>query len=115
MYHSMQEVQNAALRILREIPQEKFENAIKDLPVRWAKCVQSGGDFFEGDGLKIPDFMVEVSGSEDSTDQEDCLFELCDHHAQRCSILFCSFYNCLACFCACWHVGMIYWHVILKY
>ncbi len=71
VYRSVQEVQAAALRILHDIPQELFENAIKDLPVRWAKCVQSGGDFFEGDGLQIPDFMVEVSGSEDSSDTDD--------------------------------------------
>ncbi len=72
VYRSVQEVQQAALQILDRILQEKFENAIKDLPLRWAKCVQSGGDFFEGDGIEIPDFMVEVeqSESEDSSDDQ---------------------------------------------
>ncbi len=70
VYRSVQEVQQAALRILHQIPQDKFEDAIKDLPVRWAKCVASGGDFFEGDGIEIPDFMVEVSGSEESSHEE---------------------------------------------
>ncbi len=63
VYRNVQEVQAAALRILKEIPQQKFEDAIKDLPVRWAKCVEAQGDFFEGDGIEIPDFMVEVSAS----------------------------------------------------
>ncbi len=68
-FRTIQEVQQAAEAILKSIPQHKFEEAIKDLPVRWAKCVQSGGDYFEGDGLQIPDFMVEVSDSDSETDQ----------------------------------------------
>ncbi len=69
VYRTVPEVQQAALAILCRIPQEKFENAIKDLPVRWAKCVQAQGDFFEGDGIIIPDFMVEVSeSSEEDSD-----------------------------------------------
>ena len=68
VYRNVQEVQQAALRILRQIPQHKFEDAIKDMPVRWAKCVQAGGDFFEGDGLEVPDFMVEVSESSSEDD-----------------------------------------------
>ncbi len=72
-FRNIGEVQAAAEQILRDIPQERFEEAIKDLPVRWAKCVQAGGDYFEGDGLQIPDFMVEVSESEaeDPTPETD--------------------------------------------
>lgn len=69
-YRNIQQVQEAALQILREIPQEKFENAIKELPVRWAKCVKLEGDYFEGDGVEVPDFMVEISDSDSSDDQE---------------------------------------------
>ncbi len=71
VYRNVQEVQQAALTILRAIPQDKFEDAIKDLPVRWAKCVQAQGDFFEGDGLQIPDFMVEVSESSLEEEEQD--------------------------------------------
>ncbi len=65
-------MQEAAVQIFRDIPQETFEEAIKELPVRWAKCVKAEGDFFEGDGLEVPEFMVEVSDSDpDSSDDED--------------------------------------------
>ncbi len=70
VFRNIAEVQAAAVRIMRNIPTEKFESAMKDLPVRWAKCVQAQGEYFEGDGLVVPDFMVEVldSDPEDSTD-----------------------------------------------
>ncbi len=72
VYRNIQEVQAAANRIMRNIPVEKFKNAIKDLPVRWAKYVQAQGEYFEGDGLQIPDFMVKISDSdpEDSSGDE---------------------------------------------
>ncbi len=63
-YRNIAQVQAAATEVMRQIPVEKFEEAIKDLPVRWAKCVQVQGDYFEGDGLVVPDFMVEISDSE---------------------------------------------------
>ncbi len=63
-YRNIAQVQAAANEIMRAIPASKFEDAMKDLPVRWAKCVQAGGEYFEGDGLQVPDFMVEISESE---------------------------------------------------
>ncbi len=33
--------------------------------------MQSGGDYFEGDGLQVPDFMVEVSDSDDGLTSSD--------------------------------------------
>ncbi len=70
-YRNINQLQAAALRILRDIPQNKFEDTIKDLPVRWSKCVQSGGDYFEGDGLQVPDFMVEESDSDPGVTSSD--------------------------------------------
>ncbi len=67
-YRNIAQVQQAANDIMRAIPVEHFEEAIKDLPIRWAKCIQAGGDYFEGDGLQVPDFMVEVSESESEED-----------------------------------------------
>ncbi len=63
-FHNIAQLQAAANEAMRNIPVQKFEDAIKDLPVCWAKCVQAGGDYFEGDGLQVPDFMVEISDSE---------------------------------------------------
>ena len=71
VYRNIAQVQAAAVEILRSIPQEKFEAVIKELPVRWAKCVKANGDYFEGDNIQIPDFMVEVSDSESQSSSED--------------------------------------------
>ena len=71
VFRNIAEVQAATERVMRNIPTEKFENAIKDLPVRWAKYVQAQGEYFEGDGLVIPDFMVEVSDSNPEESSED--------------------------------------------
>ena len=38
-YRNIDQVQAAANEVMRKIPVEKFEAALKDLPVRWAKCV----------------------------------------------------------------------------
>ena len=69
-YRNIDSVQEAAVQILREIPVHKFKEAIKELPVRWSKCVQADGDFFEGDGLEVPDFMAEVSDSDPESEQD---------------------------------------------
>ncbi len=69
-YRNIPQVQEAVVQILRDIAQDKFEDAIKELPVRWAKCVKAEGDYFEGDGIEIPDFMVKVSESSESSDEE---------------------------------------------
>ncbi len=70
-FRNIAQLQAAAEQVLRQIPQEKFEQAIKDLPVCWAKCVQAGGDYFEGDGLQVSDFMVEISDSESEAEEAD--------------------------------------------
>ena len=31
-------------------------------------CVKAGGDYFEGDGVEVPDFLVEISESESEDD-----------------------------------------------
>ncbi len=67
-YHNIDQVQAAANEVMCKIPVEKFEAALKDLPVRWAKCVKAGGDYFEGDGVEVPDFLVEISESESEDD-----------------------------------------------
>ena len=69
-YRNIDSVQEAAVQILREIPVHKFKEVIKELPVRWSKCMQADGDFFEGDGLEVPDFMVEVSDSDPESEQD---------------------------------------------
>ncbi len=71
VFRNIAEVQAAATRIIRAIPQEKFEEALKDLPIQWAKCVRAQGDYFEGDGIQIPDFMVEVTDSEPELSTEE--------------------------------------------
>ncbi len=50
-FRNIAAVQAAANEAMRAIPVHKFEEAIKDSPVCWAKCVQAGGDYFEGDRL----------------------------------------------------------------
>ncbi len=69
-YRNIEQVQHATVEILRAIPADKFEDAIKELPVRWAKCVKAEGDFFKGDGLEVPDFMVEISDSDADSSSE---------------------------------------------
>ncbi len=70
-YRNINQVQQAAVDFLRAIPVEKFEEAINELPIWWAKCVKADGDFFEGDDIKVLDFMVEISDTDlDSSDSE---------------------------------------------
>ncbi len=64
MHRTIEEVQAVATDILKKIPVSKFEDTIRDLPVRWTKCVEAGGNYFEGDGIQVLDFMVEISESE---------------------------------------------------
>ncbi len=72
-YRNIQQVQEAAVQFLRQIPQDKFEDAIKELHVHCAKCVMAEGDYYEGDGIEILDFMVKFSesGSESEEFSDD--------------------------------------------
>ncbi len=41
-------------RVLRGITEEQCQEALCKLPLRWRKCVQEGGEYFEGCGLQVP-------------------------------------------------------------
>ncbi len=72
-HQSIQDMQTAVFRTLRSIPAQEFHDALNILPLRWMKCIWSGGAYFEGHHIVIDpsDFGFEhVSGDEEGEDDE---------------------------------------------
>ncbi len=60
-------------KVLRATPREEFEQAIYDMPVRWSKCCNAEGEYFEGTNTSfspedLPAEDAEQSDSDDSSD-----------------------------------------------
>ncbi len=70
---TLRELEDVTSKELRSWNQDIFRKAIDKLPLRWGKCVQAEGDFFEGQHIQLPsdteDSAAETSGNE--TDNED--------------------------------------------
>ena len=67
-FPSIDAIQKEVKSILRKTPKETFSNAIYDLPVRWSKCVQAKGEYFEGQGIPFDpeDLPLETESDSDS-------------------------------------------------
>lgn len=54
-YSTIEELKIISQDLLNSIPQNEWEKCFADWKVRWQKCVLSGGNYFEGDHIKISD------------------------------------------------------------
>ncbi len=75
-FRTIPDLQVAVQRTLRNIPPEDFEAALMCMPIRWMKCVASGGEYFEGCHLTVnPEDhglqIVTTDSSEDSSDDSE--------------------------------------------
>ncbi len=41
-------------RVLHSITEQQCQEALCKLPLRWRKCVEAQGEYFEGCGLQVP-------------------------------------------------------------
>ena len=69
-FRTIQDLQNAVIKLLRDTPKKVFQDAMLQLPIRWHKCVLTGGDYFEGKHLGNDLQIVEVSQDETDTSPE---------------------------------------------
>ena len=76
-FRNLRDMRTAVFRTLRGIPQADFHAAIQSLPLRWMKCMNSQGDYFEGRHVAVDpdDFGFELtwegSDSEETEDSDD--------------------------------------------
>ena len=45
---TVEEIEENSIRDLRAIPQNTFQDAFQKWKKRWARCIKSGGEYFEG-------------------------------------------------------------------
>lgn len=64
-FRTIQEMQTAVKKLLKDTPQQIFQKAILDLPIRWRKCVMSSSDYFEGRHIGGDLHIEEYSASEE--------------------------------------------------
>ncbi len=50
-FDSLDTLKEEARRVLRVIPAEEYQSAIYDMAVRWSKCVEANGEYFEGQNI----------------------------------------------------------------
>ena len=48
-FKTMEEIEENSLWDLRAIPQNTFQDAFQNWKERWERCINSGGEYFEGD------------------------------------------------------------------
>ncbi len=75
-FRTIAEAQAAVRRVLRATPKEDFEQAIYDMPIRWSKCCNAEGEYFEGTNTPfspedLPSEDAESTDSEETTDSSD--------------------------------------------
>ncbi len=64
-FGNLEELQAEARRVLRAIPSEDYQSAIYDMAVRWSKCVEADGEYFEGRNIPFnPDHLPQDSSSD---------------------------------------------------
>ena len=57
--------------MLKEIPVAEYQATLQELPRRWTKCINSGGDYFEGQGINCDQIAPEVAQELQESDSED--------------------------------------------
>ncbi len=69
-FRTVQQAQAEVQRVLRMTPKEEFEQAIYDMPVRWSKCCNAGGEYFEGTNTPFSPEDLPAESAEDSDSDE---------------------------------------------
>jgi transposase len=49
LFQTIEEIQENAIRELRAITENAFQEAFQQWKTRWERCIASRGDYFEGD------------------------------------------------------------------
>ncbi len=72
-HRNIDDMQTAVFRALRQIPQQEFHDAMNILPLRWMKCIQQGGAYFEGHHIVVDpaNFGLEMFTGEEEDDTSD--------------------------------------------
>ena len=47
----VEEIEENSIRDHRAIPRNTFQDAFQNWEKRWARCIKSGGEYFEGEKL----------------------------------------------------------------
>ncbi len=53
-HQNLRDLKTAVSRVLRNISEQECQEALVSWPLRWRKCVQAEGKYFEGCGLEVP-------------------------------------------------------------
>ena len=53
-HRNIRDLKTSVSRVLRAITEDQCQQALCKLPLRWRKCIQAGGEYFEGCGLQVP-------------------------------------------------------------
>ncbi len=70
-HQNLRDLKTAVSRVLRGISEEQCQEALVKLPLRWRKCVQAAGEYFEGCGLEVPfDPYFDLGPDHDANDEE---------------------------------------------
>ena len=71
-FRNIRDMKTAVLRTLRQIPEEDYRNAMRSMPLRWMKCIASGGGYFEGLHLQVDpgDFGFELHWEDPDSSEE---------------------------------------------
>lgn len=52
-FDTIEEIEAAATRELKAIPESDYNQCFEDWKIRWHKCIASGGDYFEGNEIDL--------------------------------------------------------------
>ncbi len=70
-FASIPAVQDEVRKILRDIDEEDFTSGIRELGIRWKKCIKEEGAFFEGKHVEVdPLSEAEYEETESESDSE---------------------------------------------
>ncbi len=67
-FANIQEVQDRVRLVLRHTETEVFYNALRNMAIRWKKCVAMQGDYFKGCDISISDVSEAEVSSEDESE-----------------------------------------------
>ncbi len=72
-HNSIADMKTAVQRALKAIPVQDFHDAIHSLPMRWMKCIQAQGEYFEGLHVQVDpdDFRLEVVLDDEETSEDE--------------------------------------------
>ncbi len=73
-HRNLAELKKSVRKVIRDIPEQSFQEALYKLPMRWRKCVASAGKYFEGRGVEPaedPYFDMPPEAEMDSEEEED--------------------------------------------